>query len=95
MAAVDLGLCIVKGIAESQRGLISDSAHRAPGDAEPRWPVRLMLGVAASSATKTGILVTGLAGLVAGAMCMTVGEYVWVSSQRDAERADIVREKGS
>ncbi len=52
-----------------------------------------MIGVAASSATKTGILVAGIAGLVAGAMSMAVGEYVSVSSQRDAERADIEREK--
>lgn len=54
----------------------------------------LMLGVAASSAPKTGILVAGVAGLVAGAMSMAVGEYVSVSSQRDAERADIAREQG-
>jgi vacuolar iron transporter family protein len=53
----------------------------------------LMLGVAASSAPKTGVLVAGVAGLVAGAMSMGVGEYVSVSSQRDAERADIAREK--
>lgn len=53
----------------------------------------LMIGVAASSAPKTTILVAGIAGLVAGAMSMAVGEYVSVSSQRDAERADIVREK--
>ena len=52
----------------------------------------LMIGVAASSASKPTILVAGLAGLVAGAMSMAVGEYVSVSSQRDAERADIKRE---
>ena len=39
-------------------------------------------------------LIAGIAGLVAGAMSMAVGEYVSVSSQRDAERADIAREKG-
>ena len=39
------------------------------------------------------ILVAGGAGLVAGAMSMAVGEYVSVSSQRDAERADVEREK--
>jgi len=49
----------------------------------------LMIGVAASSAPKAGILVAGVAGLVAGAMSMAVGEYVSVSSQRDAEQADI------
>ena len=53
----------------------------------------LMIGVAASSATKTGILVAGIAGLVAGSMSMAVGEFVSVSSQRDAERADIELEK--
>jgi VIT1/CCC1 family predicted Fe2+/Mn2+ transporter len=37
-------------------------------------------------------LIAGVAGLVAGAMSMAVGEYVSVSSQRDAERADIARE---
>jgi VIT1/CCC1 family predicted Fe2+/Mn2+ transporter len=54
----------------------------------------LMIGVAAASASKGAILVAGVAGLVAGAMSMAVGEYVSVSSQRDAEQADIGREKG-
>jgi VIT1/CCC1 family predicted Fe2+/Mn2+ transporter len=53
----------------------------------------LMIGVAASNATKQGIFVAGIAGLVAGAMSMAVGEYVSVSSQRDAEKADIEQEK--
>ena len=53
----------------------------------------LMIGVAAASASKGTILVAGVAGLVAGAMSMAVGEYVSVSSQRDAEQADIGREK--
>jgi len=53
----------------------------------------LMIGVAASSASKEAILVAGVAGLVAGAMSMAVGEYVSVSSQRDAEQADIQLEK--
>ena len=44
----------------------------------------LMIGVAAASASKGAILVAGVAGLVAGAMSMAVGEYVSVSSQRDA-----------
>ena len=48
-----------------------------------------MIGVAAASASKSAILVAGVAGLVAGAMSMAVGEYVSVSSQRDAEQADI------
>jgi VIT1/CCC1 family predicted Fe2+/Mn2+ transporter len=49
----------------------------------------LMIGVAAASASNRAILVAGVAGLVAGAMSMAVGEYVSVSSQRDAEQADI------
>lgn len=52
----------------------------------------LMIGVAAASASKGAILVAGVAGLVAGAMSMAVGEYVSVSSQRDSEQADIGRE---
>lgn len=53
----------------------------------------LMIGVAASSATDGATLVAGVAGLVAGSMSMAVGEFVSVSSQRDAEVADIEREK--
>ena len=53
----------------------------------------LMIGVAASSASTRTVLVAGFAGLVAGAMSMAVGEYVSVSSQRDAEHSDIEREK--
>jgi VIT1/CCC1 family predicted Fe2+/Mn2+ transporter len=49
--------------------------------------------MSASSASKSAILIAGIAGLVAGAMSMAVGEYVSVSSQRDAEEADIEREK--
>jgi vacuolar iron transporter family protein len=53
----------------------------------------LTIGVAAAAASRSTILVAGLAGLVAGAMSMAAGEYVSVSSQRDAERADITRER--
>jgi VIT1/CCC1 family predicted Fe2+/Mn2+ transporter len=52
----------------------------------------LMIGVAASSASREAILVAGVAGMVSGAMSMAVGEYVSVSSQRDAEQADVERE---
>ncbi len=52
----------------------------------------LMIGVAASSAPRPAILVAGVAALVAGSMSMAVGEYVSVSSQRDAEHADIAKE---
>jgi VIT1/CCC1 family predicted Fe2+/Mn2+ transporter len=51
----------------------------------------LMIGVAASSASQGATLIAGGAGLVAGAMSMAVGEYVSVSSQRDAEQADVAR----
>jgi VIT1/CCC1 family predicted Fe2+/Mn2+ transporter len=53
----------------------------------------LVLGVAAASAGKGSILVTAVAGLVAGAMSMAAGEYVSVSSQSDTEAADLAREK--
>jgi len=53
----------------------------------------LMIGVAASEASTSAILTAGVAGLCAGAMSMAAGEYVSVSSQRDAELADIAREK--
>ncbi len=52
----------------------------------------LMIGVAASEAELPAILIAGVAALVAGALSMAVGEYVSVSSQRDAEHADIARE---
>jgi VIT1/CCC1 family predicted Fe2+/Mn2+ transporter len=52
-----------------------------------------MIGVAASAASKHAVLIAGVAGLVAGAMSMAVGEYVSVSSQSDAERADVERER--
>lgn len=53
----------------------------------------LILGVAAADATRNSILTAGMAGLVAGAVSMGLGEYVSVSSQSDAERADIAKEK--
>ena len=48
----------------------------------------LVLGVAASGASSAQIVTAGIAGLVAGALSMAAGEYVSVSSQRDAEQAD-------
>ncbi len=53
----------------------------------------LIVGVAASAAAASDILVAGTAGLVAGAMSMAAGEYVSVSSQSDTERADLARER--
>lgn len=52
----------------------------------------LMVGVAAASASQSSILLTGVAGLVAGAMSMAAGEYVSVHSQADTEKADLARE---
>ena len=53
----------------------------------------LMVGVAAAGAPREQLLVTGIAGLVAGAMSMAAGEYVSVHSQADAEDADLRRER--
>ena len=53
----------------------------------------LMMGVGAADASRHAVLVAGIAGLCAGAMSMAAGEYVSVSSQRDAELADIEVEK--
>lgn len=52
----------------------------------------LIVGVAAANADRLTILLTGISGMVAGAMSMAAGEYVSVSSQADTERADIARE---
>jgi VIT1/CCC1 family predicted Fe2+/Mn2+ transporter len=53
----------------------------------------LMMGVAAARGGSGAVLTAGLAGLVGGSMSMAAGEYVSVSSQRDAEHADLAREQ--
>jgi VIT1/CCC1 family predicted Fe2+/Mn2+ transporter len=53
----------------------------------------LVVGIAAAGASERTILVTGIAGLVAGAMSMAAGEFVSVSSQADTEHADLDRER--
>jgi VIT1/CCC1 family predicted Fe2+/Mn2+ transporter len=53
----------------------------------------LIIGVAAASTSHDGILLAGVAGLVAGAMSMAAGEYVSVSSQADTENADLELER--
>lgn len=53
----------------------------------------LVVGVAVSGASQGSILLTGIAGLVAGAMSMAAGEYVSVQSQADTENADLERER--
>lgn len=55
----------------------------------------LIVGVASAQMDKNTILLSGLAGLVAGAMSMAAGEYVSVSSQSDTEKADLLIEKQS
>jgi VIT1/CCC1 family predicted Fe2+/Mn2+ transporter len=53
----------------------------------------LVAGVAASSADRGAVILTGVAALLAGALSMAAGEYVSVSSQADAEAADLARER--
>jgi VIT1/CCC1 family predicted Fe2+/Mn2+ transporter len=53
----------------------------------------LIVGVAAAESSRSAILLTGIAGLVAGAMSMAAGEYVSVSTQSDTEKADRAREE--
>lgn len=49
----------------------------------------LVIGVAAASSSRNAVFTAGIAGLVGGAMSMAAGEYISVSSQRDAEEADV------
>jgi vacuolar iron transporter family protein len=53
----------------------------------------LMMGVAAAGTSTSVVMIAGVAGLAAGALSMAVGEFVSVSSQRDAEQADIAIEE--
>lgn len=53
----------------------------------------LIFGVAGATNNRAAIFTAGLAGLIAGAISMALGEYVSVSTQRDTERAFIAREK--
>jgi VIT1/CCC1 family predicted Fe2+/Mn2+ transporter len=53
----------------------------------------LMLGMAASHASHESVLMSGIAGLVAGSMAMATGEYVSVSSQADTEAAALKEER--
>lgn len=52
----------------------------------------IVIGVAAASSTRETIILSSLAGLVAGAFSMAAGEYVSVSSQSDIETSDLDRE---
>jgi VIT1/CCC1 family predicted Fe2+/Mn2+ transporter len=53
----------------------------------------LVVGVAAASAGREPVLISAIAGLVAGALSMAAGEYVSVSSQADTEQADLAKER--
>ncbi|MEI7689589.1 MAG: VIT family protein [Candidatus Saccharibacteria bacterium] len=53
----------------------------------------LVIGVAEATQSKTAILTAGLAGIIAGAMSMAVGEYVSVSTQRDTEESMLNKER--
>jgi VIT1/CCC1 family predicted Fe2+/Mn2+ transporter len=53
----------------------------------------LLLGVAAANASRSSLVVAGIAGLVGGAASMATGEYVSVSSQADSEQADLKKEQ--
>ncbi len=53
----------------------------------------LVVGVAGADVEQSTLLLTGVAGLVAGALSMAAGEYVSVSAQRDTERAALAKEK--
>jgi VIT1/CCC1 family predicted Fe2+/Mn2+ transporter len=53
----------------------------------------IVIGVAGATSSRGPIFTAGLAGLVAGAVSMALGEYVSVSSQRDSELAQLAQEK--
>jgi len=53
----------------------------------------LVVGVAAVTTERGPLFTAGIAGLVAGAVSMALGEYVSVSSQRDSEQAQVETEK--
>jgi vacuolar iron transporter family protein len=53
----------------------------------------LLVGVSSAGMAHDNVVLTGLAGLTAGALSMAAGEYVSVSAQSDVERADLERER--
>ena len=53
----------------------------------------IVVGVAAATAERSPIFTAGIAGLVAGAVSMALGEYVSVSTQRDTEKALLSKER--
>src|SRR5450756_1205519 len=71
--------CLRAGVLGANHGLVPEAG--------------IVVGVAAATTTLTAIATAGIAGLVAGAMSMAVGEYVSVSSQRDSEKALLALER--
>ena len=81
--------------------------HRAGGAARRNWLragvlgandgvvsiAGLVVGVAGATSSRGAIFTAGLAGLVAGAVSMALGEYVSVSTQRDSEEALLAKER--
>ncbi|MBV9923377.1 MAG: VIT family protein [Pseudonocardia sp.] len=53
----------------------------------------LVVGVAGATVARGPIFTAGVAGLVAGAVSMALGEYVSVSSQRDAQHSVLAQER--
>src|SRR5450755_2459764 len=53
----------------------------------------IVVGVAAATSARGPIFTAGLAGLVAGAVSMALGEYVSVSTQRDSETTKLTQEQ--
>ncbi|MHB1087308.1 MAG: VIT1/CCC1 transporter family protein [Acidimicrobiales bacterium] len=54
----------------------------------------LLVGLVAAGASKSALMTAGAAALTAGALSMAIGEYVSVSAQSDAEKADVKKEAG-
>lgn len=54
----------------------------------------LLVGLVAAGAAKTALMTAGVAALTAGSLSMSMGEYVSVSAQSDAEKADVEKESG-
>jgi VIT1/CCC1 family predicted Fe2+/Mn2+ transporter len=76
---------VVRGLAERGRAQISGTFRAAVFGANDGLVsnLALVLGVAGGGAAQTTVLLTGLAGLLAGALSMGAGEYISVRSQRE------------
>jgi vacuolar iron transporter family protein len=86
---------VVGDIGESEMASTGQCPTAGSRKAHPPRPPnhRLVVGVAAATPQMGPIVTAGVAGLVAGAVSMALGEYVSVSSQRDTERALLVKER--